>query len=604
MSAPGPSSSPGRTFEPLWYFVRQYPAYLMGLLIAAAVAAVLEALALASFYPLLAAVLGTGAAGAGSILGTAGHLVEALPMEQRLTGALVLFIGAVLASSGAKFLREWAVATASTGIAYDVKRRIFGRFLEAPHLYLATLRPGDVVYRVTNAPPYLATTLLVTSQIASLLLSGSAVVLLLLTIDVRLTALVLALGALFYAANRYVLLGTLAEAGRRRISAALTEAAIATEFAVAAKEVQVAGVGPTWLGRFLDQASTYRRNLRLDLVLSAMPGLAMEATVLVAIGVVAVIVRVAAPELLTSLPLLAVYGLAVRQLLGVLSQMSRHWLRLAGFAAEVRLLRDTLVERYPQVRMGRRDLPADWRCIAFDRVVVRYPDRNVDALDDVSFEIPRGATLAVVGPSGSGKTTVLALLLRLFEPSAGSLRLDGLDLADVDRGAWTRRIGYVSQEGLIIDATVADNVAFGRPMARTDIERAARAANAVEFIEALPQGYETRLGDRGATLSAGQRQRLLIARALVHRPDLVLLDEATSSLDSRSEQLVQVSLERLRGEHTVVVVGHRLSAVRGADHIVVFDRGRIVETGSHSNLMQLGGLYAELARIQGSAASP
>jgi ABC-type multidrug transport system fused ATPase/permease subunit len=581
-----------------------YPLPLSGLLIAAATAAVLETLALASFYPLLTAVLGTGSAGAGSILGAAGRLVEALPADQRLTGSLVLFVGAVVASSGAKFLREWAMATVSTGIAYDVKRRIFGRLLEAPYLYLVALRPGDVVYRVTNAPPYLATTLLVTSQILSLLLSAAAVVVLLLTIDVRLTALVLALGTLFYAVNRYVLLGTLAEAGRRRVSAALAEAAIATEFAAAAKEVQVAGVGPSWLGRFLAQAAVHRRNLRRDLVLSAVPGLAMEATVLAAIGVVAVIVRLAAPDLLTALPLLAVYGLAVRQLLGVLGQVSRHWLRLAAFAAEVRLLRDALVEPYPHVRSGQRALPADWRSIMFDRVVVRYPDRDVDALEEVSLEIPRGTTVALVGPSGSGKTTVLALLLRLFDPSAGRVRLDGLDLADVERGAWTRRIGYVAQEGAILDASVAENIAFGRSVRRADIERAAREANAVEFIEALPEGYDARLGDRGLTLSAGQRQRLLIARALVHRPDLVLLDEATSSLDSRSEQLVQDSLTRLRGEHTVVVVGHRLSAVRGADRIFVLDRGRIVETGDHSALMRRGGVYAELARIQGSAATP
>jgi ATP-binding cassette subfamily B protein len=223
----------------------------------------------------------------------------------------------------------------------------------------------------------------------------------------------------------------------------------------------------------------------------------------------------------------------------------------------------------------------------------------VPALERFSLRLAAGERVALVGPSGAGKSTVLALLLRFYDPQDGAIRVDGVDLRALEPRALRRLIAVVPQEPVIFAASVLDNVRYGRPEAsRAEVERACGEASAAEFIERLPQGMDTPLGERGVTLSGGQRQRLSIARALLADRPLLLLDEATSSLDAESERLVQQALERLARGRTTLVIAHRLATVQHADRIVVLERGSVVAQGTHAELMRQGGLYASLARLQ------
>ncbi|MFY9316247.1 MAG: ATP-binding cassette domain-containing protein, partial [Burkholderiales bacterium] len=229
-----------------------------------------------------------------------------------------------------------------------------------------------------------------------------------------------------------------------------------------------------------------------------------------------------------------------------------------------------------------------------------YPARpSLPALDGFSLELAPGERVALVGPSGAGKTTVLALLLRFYDPQAGSVRIGGIDLREYDPQSLRRLIAVVPQDPVIFAASVLDNVRYGRPQAsREQAERACEQAFALEFIHRLPQGMDTPLGERGVTLSGGQRQRLSIARALLADRPILLLDEATSSLDAASERMVQQALEALERGRTSLVIAHRLATVQHAGRIVVMDRGRIVAQGTHAELMRQGGLYAGLASLQ------
>jgi ATP-binding cassette subfamily B protein len=238
--------------------------------------------------------------------------------------------------------------------------------------------------------------------------------------------------------------------------------------------------------------------------------------------------------------------------------------------------------------------------IRFEAVRFAYPTRpDVDVLDGVTFTVNAGEKVAIVGPSGAGKSTIFHLLLRFYDPTAGTVSFDGVRISDADPQALRSCIALVPQDTAIFAATIADNIRFGRPDAgMADIAAAAVEAAAAEFIVRLPQKYETLAGERGVTLSGGQRQRIAIARAILRSAPLLLLDEATSSLDAESETLVQAALAKLMRGRTTLVIAHRLATVLSCDRILVMDRGRIVEEGTHAGLAAQGGLYARLARLQ------
>jgi ATP-binding cassette, subfamily B, bacterial MsbA len=238
------------------------------------------------------------------------------------------------------------------------------------------------------------------------------------------------------------------------------------------------------------------------------------------------------------------------------------------------------------------------RDIVFDRVSFRYGDGDL-VLRDVSFRLAKGQVVALVGPSGAGKTTLADLLPRFHDPSGGQILMDGVPLTRLGRQSIRTLLGVVSQDTVLLNDTVRANIAYGSPGATgAQVEAAAEAANAAGFITALPQGYETMLGERGTRLSGGQRQRIAIARALLRDPPILILDEATSALDTESERLVQQAIERLMRQRTVLVIAHRLATVRDADEIVVLEDGRVVQRGSHEALLRAGGSYRRLYELQ------
>lgn len=287
---------------------------------------------------------------------------------------------------------------------------------------------------------------------------------------------------------------------------------------------------------------------------------------------------------------------------GALAEVYGDLLRGAGAASRLNELLDEVPAIAPPVRP--QALPHPPRgSLSFRNVTFRYPTRpEVAALRDFTLEVEPGETVAIVGPSGAGKSTIFQLAERFYDPQAGTIRLDGIPLTAADPADIRARMAYVPQDGMLFSADARDNLRYGRWDA-TDAEiwEAARAANAADFLERLPQGLDTYLGENGTRLSGGQQQRLAIARALLRDTPILLLDEATSALDAASERLVQDALDRLMKSRTTLVIAHRLATVRAADRIVVMEDGRIVEQGTHSALNKAGGLYARLAKLQFTA---
>jgi len=294
-----------------------------------------------------------------------------------------------------------------------------------------------------------------------------------------------------------------------------------------------------------------------------------------------------------------IYAVLVAGATGALSEIWSELQRAAG--ATERLVELLNADDTVQDPADPAALPAPCRgAIAFENVTFRYPARpEIAALEDVSIAITPGETVAVVGPSGAGKSTIIQLLLRFYDPTSGAIRIDGLALTEMNRAEFRRAIALVPQDPVIFAATARENIRFGRPEATdAEVEAAARAAAAHEFLEKLPDGYDSYVGERGVMLSGGQKQRIAIARAILRDAPILLLDEATSALDAESERLVQQAVESLSEGRTSIVVAHRLATVKKADRILVFDAGRIVAEGTHAALVAQDGLYARLARLQ------
>ena len=284
---------------------------------------------------------------------------------------------------------------------------------------------------------------------------------------------------------------------------------------------------------------------------------------------------------------------------GALTETYGDIMRAVGASSRIaELLREVPAIRAPAHPVALPQPPRG--ALAMTNVEFRYPTRpEVAALHDFTLVVRPGETIAIVGPSGAGKSTIFQLVQRFYDPQGGEIRIDGVPLTSADPAEVRARTAFVPQETVIFGATARENILYGRPEA-TDAEvwAAAEAANAADFLRALPQGLETFLGESGTRLSGGQRQRIAIARAVLKDAPLLLLDEATSSLDAESEHLVQGALDRLMQARTTIVIAHRLATVRGADRIIVLDGGRIVAEGKHDALVAQGGLYARLARLQ------
>jgi ATP-binding cassette, subfamily B, bacterial MsbA len=298
----------------------------------------------------------------------------------------------------------------------------------------------------------------------------------------------------------------------------------------------------------------------------------------------------------TILPSLVTFVLALQRLTQRLSMIATTFNQLADNSGRLARLNEILSPSGKQFRrQGGKTFSKLCRNICFDRVSLQYAPEQPPSLLDISFSLPKGSMLALVGPSGAGKSSIADLFTGLYTPTSGSILIDDIPLNLLDISSWQQRLGVVSQDTFLFNASIAENICFGSSgFTFAQIKAACQAAQADSFIEDLPSGYDTLVGERGYRLSGGQRQRLSLARAILREPELLILDEATSALDSQSELLVQQAIEKFERNHTVLVIAHRLSTIVRANQILVLNAGRIVEQGTHAQLLSQKNLYSEL----------
>ena len=580
---PDPSKSKAKlgTLRALWPFVRQHA----GLFAAWLCALALASAATLSFPVAFKQMIDGGFHSGGNI-------------DRVFLGVFIVVLVLAIASAA----RFYFVSLLGERVVADLRRQLYGHLVGLDAEFHDRTRSGELVSRLSADSELLRSVVGSSMSVAlrsSITVIGSIVMLFVTSPKLAAYALVgipLAVLPIVLGARR---LEKASRASQDRVADANT---LASETLGAVRTVQAHAREPYELKRFGDAVSvaveTARKRIRAQSLVTA-------TVITLVFGAVVLVLWSGAHDVIGGrmttgeLGQFVFYALIGGGSVGALAEVWNELQRAAGGMGRIaELLNETPTIRAPAAP---RRLPAPVKGeIRFDNVSFHYPSRpDLPALDDFNLTVNPGETVALVGPSGAGKSTVFSMLLRFHDAQSGSVRIDGVDLRDLDPAHLREHIALVPQQPTIFAASAAENIRYGKLDATdAELQAAAEAAEADDFIRELPGGFESQLGERGARLSGGQQQRIVIARALLKDAPILLLDEATSALDAQSERAVQHALERLMAGRTTLVIAHRLATVLKADRIVVMDRGRIVAQGTHAELLAQDGLYAELARLQ------
>ncbi len=587
--------------DAVWFFLKRYKRIYVTMLFVTIGYSVLESANISMFLPLFTSVMGEGEP-AGKMFVVLDRVIAFLPFQDRFVNACVLIVAILVVKEALGFARNYLIGYGVGKVTTDVKEEMFIKYVDSDYQYFLDNKQGRLIYNMLTATGRLGNCLQFVPDLITALLMTLTIGALLFTISFKVTMLLLFVAIGFNVMTQMLARRVSYHIGTERATVSTRANVIANEVIDGIKHIKVFGSSEFWRLNFEKSVRRFKELVITDFMWIGVPERFMQLLPAVALIVVAVFFKyfkgASSSAIGSQIALMGIYIYAFYRLIPYLTSFGRLRMQIMGALPEVEILYDELHQDTNQIKDGDKEIKEFRRELRFEGVGFGYKGKK-ELLEGISFAIEKGKTTAIVGASGSGKTTLINLIVRLFVPDEGRITLDGTDLRDIKYASLIKLIGMVSQDTFIFNATINENIIFGlKSVTHERLVNACKLANAHDFISNFPEGYETVVGDKGLKLSGGQRQRIAIARAIIRDPEILILDEATSSLDYHSEATVQEAINEVSKNRTVIVVAHRLSTIIDADKIIVMDKGRIVEEGTHAALIKKEGVYRALYERQ------
>ena len=582
----------------IWFFFKPYKLQVLLLLIISLLVGGLEATTVAAVYPILSAAFETGFGEGNIVLSLFRNVANLLPVADEFIAYCLIFLFFAILAFMVKLISIRYRVTFGARLVEKKQNEIFNKLIKADYQYFVDHKEGELIHNTGTAPQSIGGLITSTTEFISQLILSISVLLFLFSISWQGTIVVLLMGLVYYFFTRYLAEKVSYLAGKIQMESSRESNVLLNESIGGIKQLKVFAAMDDRIHKF---SSILRRiwhhTIRNNIWQQSLSPVLMLIMYLF-IGIIAVTIRVIAPASFDDLiPVFGTFTFAVFRLVPIMGGISNTTMQIMGALPNCETVYRIMGEKLTSIEDGDKELDSFKSKIEFDNVTFAYKGRG-KVLSDVSITFEKGKTTAVVGRSGSGKTTIVYLLLRLFDVDNGEVKIDGLNIKEYKSASCLNKIGFVSQETVIFNDTIKNNITFHSKHADEEVIRASKYADAHSFITDLPSGYDTFVGDKGMRLSGGQRQRIAVARAMIRGPEILIFDEATNALDNISEAAVQKAIDEISKDHTVIIVAHRLSTIVNADKIIVLGDGRVQEEGTHKELMAKGGAYSELYQSQ------
>ncbi len=590
----GKIKSIAQEWKIIWCFFCPYKLRSIGVLTVMFVSGLLEMMNLAVLYPVIN--YGLNLETKNFALANFEKVIKYLVPDNPFMSACILLIIVSVLAIVFKFIHNYCSNKLMIQIVGDIQKRILEKFIAADYSFYVKNQQGKLIYSGTIAPKHTSSVILSTIRLIYYSINSLFLFSLLMLLSVQATILIIILGFFYGIFVKKIMKKIIYPSASITVEENQRKNIILNELITGIKSIKIFHVFNGWRKNYINAVNTSLNNQFRMLMGRVFPESFIKFLVYVLLALAGIFLSQRPhSEIIILLPVFGTFTLVINRFLPSAQLVGNCFMLIAESMPGAKIVHDLFEEKINPMPESGKDLAGFRDKINFENLWFKYDNMGDFLLKNTSFSIERRKMTAIVGPSGSGKTTIINLMLKLYRPDRGSIKIDGVDIFTIANKSYLSRIGYVGQETFIFNNSFKENIRFGMDDCTCQmIEQAAKSANAHEFIIETKDGYDTILGDAGIKLSGGQRQRVAIARAMLRKPEIIVLDEATSSLDNISEKKIQEAINNISKYTTVLVIAHRLSTVQNADKIIILEKGVIQEQGNHQELLNNRNLYYRL----------